>query len=298
MSGMFSAISFDSLADDLRRSLIWIEDAGIITSPTRLAKYRTLMDEVIEVAELRDLDRANEGFTKYVGALFEAHEIVQCWQGLGNLPAARFKQRLRDIVSGPVWYSDENSRTSSNLARNSAFELLVAAQFSRSGLTIDDEISVDVAVSSPHALLVECKRPQSLKALTRIIKGAKRQLTQKLRQPRRIGFRGMVALDLTKLANPQFESIVAPSAKDARLFTEKYVSDFIDTNAKSLNLARVPKLVGFLTRLSAIARCVDTSSLIYCQQWGLAQLPDLSSRDRQVFKMFASQLDAAPPSWS
>jgi hypothetical protein len=50
MRGAFTATSFDLLLEHLNAAISWIEQQGVTVTPTRLARYRRLMTEVIEVA--------------------------------------------------------------------------------------------------------------------------------------------------------------------------------------------------------------------------------------------------------
>jgi len=61
---------------------------------------------------------------------------------------------------------------------------------------------------------------------------------------------------------------------------EQYVGAFIEEKARLLNLAYKPRILAFLLRLSTFALCRDTSTPMYCQQFGFASMPDLSARDR------------------
>ena len=116
------------------------------------------MTEVVEVAEHRDLERANSRFGEFVNALFDAHELVLCWQGLSCLPPEMFTERLRKVSDGPACYDAERAATSTNLARNTMFELLVTTQLASSGLAIEDELPTDVAFRTDMTtILVECQ---------------------------------------------------------------------------------------------------------------------------------------------
>jgi hypothetical protein len=108
---------------------------------------------------------------------------------------------------------------------------------------------------------------------------------------------GIIAIDLTKVSNPQFGLLSAPSPSDARFMLECHVGDVVEAHSSLVNLARAPRVLGFLLRAVAIAHCVDTNTLMYSQQSGIAELPDLSARCREVFEAVRLSLGAQVPSW-
>lgn len=292
--GAFSTISFDSLAQDFEATISWIEEHQVFVAPTRLLRYRTLIREVIDVAERRDLKQAEDRYRVFLNALYEAHELVQIWHGLRNQKFSYFAQRLRDVVSGPEFYVDERATSSSNLARNTAYELLVTSQLSPAGLTIVEELPTDVAFSTSSAkILVECKRPQSERRFERHVREAKGQIVRKFDDPRRSKCRGMIALDVTKLLNAQFNALSTPSPAVLRSSLERAVGDFVRQKMRILDLAVSSGVIAFLIRIALFAECRDTGTLMYCQQWGLVPVSNLGAMDQTIYDELASNLGAS-----
>jgi hypothetical protein len=296
--GTFIPITFDSLGLDLERAIAWIQGHDIPIEPTRLHKYRKLIKEVIDVAERGDALRADSHFRAYANALYEAHDLVQIWQGLQSLRFDSFRERLRHVVSGPEHYSDEKPSNSSNRARNAAFELLVISQFARSGFTVNEELPTDAAFQTRQAsVLVECKRLQSEFKLKDNVSDAKRQLRRKFADARRSRYYGMIAVDITKASNPEFRLLNAPSATTARSLVEQHISEFVDKHSPVLDIGGASRVLAFLLRIAVYAHCEDSNTLMYCQQWGLASVPELGQKAGLTLNEIQECLGAGEPGW-
>jgi hypothetical protein len=143
--------------------------------------------------------------------------------------------------------------------------------------------------------LVECKRLQSIGQLEKNIRDARRQIRNKVRDPRRARCRGIIALDLTKVENPQFGYLLTPTDVHARYIVERRVSEFIDEHSYRFMLVEDTPVLAFLLRLSVVAECQNSNTLMYCHQWGLASLPDLPSADQQIYDAIEAKLGAVKP---
>jgi hypothetical protein len=108
---------------------------------------------------------------------------------------------------------------------------------------------------------------------------------------------GIIAVDITKSSNPEFHLLHAPSADSARLWLERYVSDFIDEYSPVLDILGASRVLAFLLRVAVYAHCQDSNALMYCQQWGLAALPALGERAGLVLREIQHRLRAGAPGW-
>lgn len=79
------------------------------------------------------------------------------------------------------------------------------AKLTSAGIALDFRLKTDVAAYFDNrSLLFECKRPQSVGSLENNVKDAFHQLEAKYRSPQRLRHRGIIAIDISKLINPEF----------------------------------------------------------------------------------------------
>ncbi len=138
---------------------------------------------------------------------FEITDIYRFWHPhLSNFP--RLKQDIAKYLgSGPVVAEEERTGGASNRARNQAFVYLMAGYLINAGV---DVIATDgiprIAVSEPgrsdiiiewkqERIVIECKRPQSLRSIQSCLREAVRQITDSQ-------LPGIVALDCSRIVRP------------------------------------------------------------------------------------------------
>ena len=146
------------------------------------------------------------------------------WQINNSDLSEKFKQ----FIKGPAHYSDENPNSSSNVARNIAFELLIAVKLASSGLTIDFGTNADLSIDhDKYKIFVECKRPQYKHQINSNIKGAFKQLKNRYKTYN--GSKdvfGFVALSVSKVINPDLDILVTPNSFLMHSYVEKLLDEF------------------------------------------------------------------------
>ena len=148
---------------------------------------------------------------KHLLAYYESCEIVDLFE-LWEHRALEFpglEERIRSVFNkGPLLREDEVPEASSNRARNDAFGFLAAGKFLAAGIpvvavdgiiakTVTCDSKADFAFQWSNGLIdVECKRPQTVGALLKRAKEARKQITDR-------GDRhGIIALDCSVLCRP------------------------------------------------------------------------------------------------
>jgi hypothetical protein len=134
--------------------------------------------------------------------LFESAQWREIYRSLAPRADAAVTEKLRTFVKGPNASSAENVKTSSNDARNVAFELSIAGRLMSSGFEVDFTPRPDlVAFHRGYSVFIECKRLQSGNQLRKRIREAHRALDRRCREG--IASRGLVALSVSKVLNPK-----------------------------------------------------------------------------------------------
>jgi hypothetical protein len=209
-----------------------------------------------------------------VTALFEINELIEIHRRLAGTYDVHLIRHVQTVSRGPINYVDENPATSSNAARNIAFELAVMAKLASVGIPLDFSIPIDVACDfGGRSLLFECKRPQSTEKVETNVRKAFAQLEEKYRTSQRYRHRGIIALDVTKLINPEFMLYSQADEVGLSEGLGHLVDDIVRTHERLWQRGRDPKTIGVMIRACVMGvNQARDHMLTYCQQWGLTAI--------------------------
>jgi hypothetical protein len=167
-------------------------------------------------------------------SLVEATELADICCYFPRLSARALRDKFTAILDGPR--NPQQETPSSNLARNTVFELYLAGWLSHKGVPTEICHNPDISctVADRH-LFIQCKRPFSRRAIERNIKRACKQLSADLDAARDTRNRGVVAISVARAINPgtaflqvRTETDLIPALSvQVRPFTDYYVSRFI-----------------------------------------------------------------------
>lgn len=276
MPGTVAHTPYWQLDQRLDGVILWLEKHGVRIPATRIARYRKSFDELLQIYESGDEGSAWDNFPELVNTLFEVHELLLIHEGLANHTGeVDLRSKLSEIAKGPTSYTEEDGR-SSNRARNTAFELILASRLSSVGLHMDQALPTDTACRcNNRTLLFECKRPMEKANLERNVKKVDKQLKRQYQNPKRVRARGIIAVDVSRLSNPDSKILVANSEEDAGKILETLLGRFIDDNVDVWRKAKENKTIGILLRVAMMAITGGGSgSLTYCQQYSLTPFYD------------------------
>jgi hypothetical protein len=185
-----------------------------------------------ESRALNDVERLKALFPTALTPLFEANDLVTIHRGLQHAGLESYiKTGMQKIVSGPRSYIDEDPTKGSNEARNVTFELMVAERLHTGGLVLDPTLRADVAVKvGNRRALIECKRPQSERQLAQRVIEARDQLKRSYQSALRPGCYGLIAIDLTKLSNPDFGIMTGVEPGEVGMVMTKHIHDLYHEN--------------------------------------------------------------------
>lgn len=274
MPGAISHTSYSQLNRRLDALIAWLEEHRVRIPATRILRYRRSFDELLQIYESGDEERAWDRFPILINTLFEVHELLLIHEGLGDAPGdVDLRSKLSEISKGPTNYTEEDGR-SSNRARNIAFELILASRLSSAGLQLDQTLPTDTAcLCNNRTLLFECKRPMEKDNLKRNVKKAEKQLKHQYCNPKRVRSRGIIAVDLSRLSNPESNLLITKSEEHAGTILENLLAQYIDENVEIWRKAKGSKTIGILLRVGIMAITGDGDrSVTYCQQYSLTPL--------------------------
>jgi hypothetical protein len=194
---------FETWADlifGLDASFAFASSLDLDAARSRFANFRTRLAELDEVLRR---DGTGAAFTRFVReiednavALTESQELVTILPFLKSVPADRARKKLQVVLQGPELPVDENE--TSNHARNTMFELNLAARLHRAQL--DVQIGGDADLEFSYAgvrWFGECKRPYRVETIERNIREACRPLGRRL-STSQLAARGLVAISLSR----------------------------------------------------------------------------------------------------
>lgn len=282
--GRFSPASFDDIDRGLDDTIEWLESLGIRVQSTRIEAYRKSYDSLLDIYQTKDEAAAASQLAELVFALLEIHDLIEIHKGLSDGTHDEYlRSRLAKLSSGPVRYVDENP-SSGNLPRNTAFELLLSARLASAGLPLLKHSTVDIATEVDRKrVLIECKRPQSFSAIERRMKNGFSQLKKQYRNPLAGNVRGIVAIDISKIANPTMNIWRYDKPSDIGKQLGNTVQDFANTFSHTISGSGQRKTIAVIVRLSIMAApSNDRNNIVYCQQYGINTLRSSRESDQQT----------------
>ena len=206
MRAEVTAHTLAEVADNYEAAVSWVEGAGFPVDRGRHADYRRTITTLLrQFPEKGWGDFADTNYRERVcTALLESRELVSIYLGLSGLTDPAATENLRHYIKGPVLPTQELSATSSNRARNLGFELYLNALFAHAGLLPQYGTEADLSFSVDQLrVYVEAKRPMSSHSIDTSVRVAIRQLTKRLLKYELSDRAGIIALDLSKVINPQ-----------------------------------------------------------------------------------------------
>jgi hypothetical protein len=175
-------------------------DLGEAIPDSRFAVFRARLAELDEVLQKDGTTAAfmhfTDGIEKNAVALTESQEFVTILPFLQSVPADCARRKLQVALRGPELPVDESE--TSNQARNTIFELNLAARLHRAGLDVEIGGDADLEFTCEGIRWFgECKRPYKVETIEHNLGEACRQLGSRL-SASRLAARGLVAISVSR----------------------------------------------------------------------------------------------------
>lgn len=271
-----STDSFADVAKELDAAVSWLEDLGVpIPGGARHGEYRRI---VLGLADAYSNERisefldANGGLETVLNASLEAAELRRIHRSLSEPDDPDLLSMLKHFVKGPTDHRAESPDSSSNRARNFAFELSLGAHLRGAGVDVDFGSKADLRVQlADHLLYVECKRPQKHSQVNSRIKEALKQLSLRFEaHDGPLHPLGVVAVSVTKLVNPESLVLRAPTQEVANQGFDQHLKSFINTYESKWKHPRDPRVIGALLEISGIAQLEHPNLYVTSSYVGIA----------------------------
>lgn len=286
-------ITFRQVQDDYVLALEWIASFGISFEETRAKKYLTVIEEFVlgfEAEEFSDLNtRSREIFI----SLFEASDISLAHQFLKDQCGDGFVERLSAFVGGPDSYSEEITNNL-NHSRNIGFELAVASRFISAGVEVGFDTTADVHLRAlGKDFFVQCKRPARSRNVVRNLNRANTQLRRDYTLSE-VGSRfGIIAIDATRIINPEFEVLVAQNQEELATLMSSSIGNFVNTSLRQSRFKPDPEVLGVVVRYTSLGLDRELGSYTFSQRLGAFPFHGQDTAEGVLFDQLAELL--SPP---
>lgn len=244
----------------------WLNSLGIRYKNTRFDRYVRDIEEIQKKYLENTLKRLDGNSIQYFYAMYEISDLeFVCRAFSGNEPRGLINL-LEKIVKGPDVTADEKGAAAQ--PRDFSFEAVIGARISASGMQVTFDESGDVVAGYPLGkMFFQCKRPSKIDTLRRRAKEAAKQLQKDLSAPFNLNSFGLIAIDATKLINPNLILYVAPnksvSDKKHMDMLKKFCQAQVDKLISRNELYRHNNILGVMVRFSAQWRIQDTGTILY-----------------------------------
>lgn len=270
------------LINKLEEMYTWLESFGVRVSPSRIGQYRKGLKQLLDNGKTTDKD-VHSNFIWIIYEILELCQIFDCYKS--SHISNRLRLHLQEICSGPAFYENENV-SSTNRARNLAFELLLASRLIKGGAFAEVTFPSDLLCKFGETnIFIECKRPQYESNIINNIKEADSQLRQRYKTAFSEQNRGIIAIDLTKCFFPKKQFTGYEDSNKIEQIIEKALEQFANRFVNEIDKSRHPKTIGLVMRLTHIIRSNDADhNLQYFQYHDYVAFGSLPVNDLDLSK--------------
>ena len=269
--------TLQEIAADYEAAVSWLAAVGFPTERGRLAEYRKAISTLATDfpahgwGDLSDAARRDLVCT----TLLEVREVVSIYRGLSALNDPAATRDIKLYLKGPFSAVREMPHNASNRPRNIGFELYLNALFAYAGFKpiygTNSDLSFNV---EDQVFFVEAKRPTNTNAAADLIGDANKQLTRRLKDRHSHKAKGIIALDLTKIINP--ENKIMPVLSEEHLHALMFNEDRrqIDAFSEVWNSKKHKRVVGVLLHYRLLTNFNPPGSLNTLKWIGSVKLED------------------------
>lgn len=270
--------SLSEIHDNYKAAIKWLASIGFQIERGRLQQYGKILTTLSDnYPENGWGDFENESYRIQVTTmLLEVRELVSIYKGLSaSSDANEFNNEIKHYLKGPFRVADEKPSNASNRARNIGFELYLNSIFLKAGFKPEYDTAADLSFNVGNArYFVEAKRPTTNKAIKNVITDANSQLNCRLKSSLSKKNKGLIALDLTKIINP--DDKIMPVHNEEYLFDLMYNEDKlqIDSLRKFWNKKKHKRTIGVLLHYRLLTNFYKNEQLSTVKWIGAVALCD------------------------
>ena len=183
----------------------YLVSLGLRRGPDRLRQLIRCVEQCEEARQKGQMEflQQRPDVEDLVWSLVEGTEFACIYRGVQGYNPAVIKSLMQKALRGPLHPRLEAHHNSSNTARNTAFELRLGASLLARGAEVILGDQADLVVNHEGSrVFIECKRPFSHQSIRKHVREARRQLKRRLDADPHPLKAGIVAISVSKAANP------------------------------------------------------------------------------------------------
>jgi hypothetical protein len=251
--------SFKQFIEDLNKNTDWLRAMGLRVDATRFGQYERLYKSLRET----ELESSRE-FSLAMAGLESGQELSAIRQWLAHVPPDVLKQRLETYISGPELEGQEKAAASSNRARNTGVELVFGARLSSVGYPPNFPEIGDLEIRSDCNVNIECKRPQSVSNLRKLIKDASDQLTKRATEDENTA--NVIVLSIGKIVHGGTHIVRLPTRDSVQPFLNREATNFVQENDHIWQSREGINAHAVVVQLSTIVHVESTNYWLWAEQ--------------------------------
>lgn len=264
----FSTRNYAEMEQQANTASDWLASLGIDYYKTRIGRYISDIRRLRHAHETNTLQvlTDNGEFPKLVNSLYESSELISIYEGLHPISSELLVARLRDFVKGTEFATSESTATSSNRARDVAFELFMASLFAKAHYQLDFGTEADlIANDDNNTYLLECKRPRSSHSVRSNVRAAAGQISRRLAKiAAKDCVYGIIAGSISRIINPEMKLVSASSESTIGSYFREISDNFVQEHHQHWSTLEEPRLLGVLLLLQTPAIIESVNVITTC----------------------------------
>jgi hypothetical protein len=214
--------TYGKILEQMKEFRAFLVSIGVTPDMDRIGAHIETIEKLEAARESGNVDQIDDEQTLW--SMTEAIELIEIHRNLRDYDARTLSQKLNLILKGPGVPLEEDS--DSNLARNTTFELSLAAKLQRAGVFKGLLENPDIFCKVDElAVLVQCKRPLEEKTIKRNIERATMQLRRDLQIRGNESAVGVIAISLSRVLSPRLGLLESSHTDNVRDVVRQRVDD-------------------------------------------------------------------------
>jgi len=237
-------IDSDELEKQYNEACDWISNLGFEYRKNRFGIYKQDIEKFLNNGKV---ESPSEELKRFFNAHLEANELIRLKNSFMNFDCSEILETIKKSVSGQRF----RNASKTDQSRDFAFELGVASRFINAGYNVDLRTISDLVVKIDDiTLFVECKRIKSIQQLEKRVKEANTQISNRISVNTSSKARGLIALNLTDIINPEAMPIISTSVEEYRNASAETLKSFVLQHRDTLSKHKSNKCLGVFTEFS------------------------------------------------
>lgn len=234
MSPSFHQINYDEILDKLNNTNDWLQDIGLDTNNNRFSEIMRYMGIICEHHQKNDVENLIKNYDNEIlwYATLESGAFLEIYEAFRELKDHQIpRSKLKDILQGPFLPRQEDPKTQNIHARNTLFELQIAAKIINGGINVIRFDDVDF-IFKGYQFNVQCKRIHSSKMLEENVGKAIDQVSERIGEDENENMKGIICLSINKLAEKDDKLLKVKNVDGITSEMTKITSQFIEQHHK------------------------------------------------------------------